>query len=89
MLRIAASLGVLFAPCDLFRRLAPAALLIGQGDGQGFVVRSGGVIVDRGRCLGAEVAGFRVEIQRAHDVITPRAGEPHAALDALDPVGFH
>ena len=52
-------------------------------------MRLGGVIVDHGRGLGAEVAGFRVEVQRADAVFTLRAGELHAALDALNFVGFH
>jgi hypothetical protein len=75
-----------------FRRsvLAPGALLaIGGGNYHGDVVRFGGVIIDRGCGLGAEVAGPRVEIERADAVGTLRAGELHAALDALDSVGFH
>lgn len=48
-----------------------------------------GVIVDGGCGLGAEVAEFRVEIDGADAVGTLRAGELHAALDALDSVGFH
>ena len=48
-----------------------------------------GVSIDRGCGLGAEVAGFRVEVDRADAVGTLRAGELHAALDALDSVGFH
>ena len=52
-------------------------------------MRLGGVIVDHGRGLGAEVAGFGVEFQRADAVFTLRAGELHAALDALDSVSFH
>ena len=48
-----------------------------------------GVIIDRGGGLGAEVAGLGVEIQSADAVGTVRARELHAALDALDSVGFH
>jgi hypothetical protein len=49
----------------------------------------GGVIVDRGCGLGAQVAGSGVEVERADAVGTVRAGELHAAFDALDSVGFH
>ena len=70
--------------------LAPAALLaLGERNGHNFVVHCGGVMVDCGCGLGAEVAGLRVEFQSADAVGTLRAGEPHAALDALDSVGFH
>jgi len=70
--------------------LAPGTLLtIGGGNYQGCVVRLGGVSIDHGCGLGAEVAGLRVEVQRADAVGTLRAGEVHAALDALDSVGFH
>lgn len=53
------------------------------------MMRFRGMIVDGGRGLGAEVAGFGVEIQRAYAVSTARAVELHAAFDALDTVGFH
>jgi hypothetical protein len=53
------------------------------------VVRFGGVIVDRGCGLGAEVAGSCVEIEGADAVGAVRAGKLHAALDALDSIGFH
>lgn len=70
--------------------LAPAALLtIRGGNYQGFVVRFRGVSIDCGCGLGAEVAGLGVEVQRADTVGTVRAGELHAALDALDSIGFH
>ena len=70
--------------------LAPGALLtIRGGDYRGCGVRFAGVIVDRGRGLGAEIAALRVEVQRADAVCTLRAGELHAALDALDLIGFH
>ena len=72
------------------RRLAPSALLaIGGWNHHGLVVGFGGVIVDGGGGLGAEVAGFGVEIEGADAVSTVGAGELHAALDALDTVGFH
>ncbi len=72
------------------RSLAPGALLtIGGRNYQGRVVRLGGVSIDQGCGLGAEVAGFRVELQCADAMGTLRAGELHAALDALDSVGFH
>lgn len=72
------------------KNLAPGALLtIRRGNHQWFVVRFAGVMVDRGCGLGAEVAGFCVEIERAHAVGTVRAGELHAALDALDSIGLH
>ena len=45
--------------------------------------------VDGGCGLGAEVAGFGVEIYGADAVGTLSAVELHAALDALDSVGFH
>ena len=47
------------------------------------------VVVDCGRGLGAEVAALRVEVQGADAVCTLGAGELHAALDALDFIGFH
>ena len=53
------------------------------------MVRLGGVSVDHGCGLGAEVAGSRVELQCADAMGTLRAGELHAALDALDSVSFH
>jgi hypothetical protein len=75
---------------SLVCRLAPTALLaVGGGDYQWFVVRFRGVIIDGGRGLGAEVARFGVEIQRADAVGTARAIELHATLDALDSVGLH
>ena len=70
--------------------LAPGALLtVGRGNYRGCRVRFAGVIVDRGCGLGAEVAALRVEVQRADAVCTLGAGELHAALDALDFIGFH
>ena len=52
-------------------------------------MRFAGVIVDCGRGLSAEVAALRIEVQRADAVSTLRTGELHAALDALDFIGFH
>ena len=70
--------------------LAPGALLtIRRGDDHGRRVRFAGVIINRGRGLSAEVAALRVEVQCADAVCTLRAGELHAALDALDFIGFH
>ena len=48
-----------------------------------------GVSIDCGRGLGAEVAHSCVEVQGADAVPTDGAGELHAALDALDSIGFH
>jgi len=53
------------------------------------VVRFGGVLVDGGCCLSAQVAGFGVEIERAYAVGTVLAVELDAVLDALGTVGFH
>ena len=77
--------------CRFWKRgLAPGALLtIGRGNHWGCGVRFAGVIVDCGRGLSAEVAALRVEVQRADAVCALRAGELHAALDALDSIGFH
>src|ERR1017187_11024320 len=47
------------------------------------------MIVDCGGGLSAQVAESGVEIQGADAVGTVRTGELHAALDALDSVGFH
>lgn len=70
--------------------LAPAALLTIRGRNyHGFAVGLGCVGVDRGCGLGAEVSDLRVEIERANAVGTMHTGELHAALDALDFVGFH
>ena len=70
--------------------LAPGALLtVGGGNYHGHVMGFGGVLVDHGCSLSAEIAGLGVEVQRADAVFTLRAGELHAALDALNSVGFH
>jgi hypothetical protein len=52
-------------------------------------MRSGGMSVDGGCGLGAQVTGFGVEIKGADAVGTLLAGELHAALDAFDAIGFH
>ena len=71
-------------------RLAPAALLaVGCGNDHRLAVNFAGVTIDGGCGLGTEVAGFRVEVERADDVFTLGTGELHAALDALDAIGFH
>ena len=70
--------------------LAPGPLLtIRRGDYHGRRVRFVGVIINRGRGLSAEVAALGVEVQCADAVCTLCAGELHAALDALDFIGFH
>ena len=60
------------------------------GEHYGLVVDFGGVLVDGGGGLGAEVAVARVEIERGDVVSAVRAGELHAAFDASDSVeAFH
>jgi len=59
------------------------------GNRRGFVVRSGRVLIDGGRGLGAKIAGRGFEVKRTDAVFTPRAGELYAVLDALGTVGFH
>jgi hypothetical protein len=48
------------------------------------VMNLGGVLVDGGGGLGAEVAVAGVEVESADVVGAVIAGEPHAALDACD-----
>jgi len=56
----------------------------------GLVVDAGGVLIDGGGGLGAEVAVARVEVERADVVGAVGAGELHSALDASDGVeAFH
>jgi hypothetical protein len=50
------------------------------------VVNAGGVLVDGGSGLGAEVAVARVEVECTDVVGAVGAGEPHAAFDASDSV---
>ena len=66
---------------------APDALLgVEGGEHHGFVVNCGGVPIDGGRGLGAEVAVAGVEVEGADVVGAAGAGELHAALDASDGV---
>jgi len=66
---------------------APDALLgVERGEHDGFVVDAGGVAVDGGRGLGAEVAVAGVEVEGADVVCAVGAGELHASLDAGDGV---
>jgi len=46
----------------------------------------GGVLIDGGCGLGAEIAIAKVEIESADIVSAAGAGEPHAAFDARDGV---
>lgn len=70
---------------------APDVLLgIERRKHDGLVVDAGGVLVDGGCSLGAEVAVARVEVECADVVRAVGAGELHAALDASDGVeAFH
>jgi hypothetical protein len=69
---------------------APDSLLgIERGIHQRLLVFLGGVLIDGGRSLGAEVAVPGVVLQCAHAVLAAGAGESHAAFDAIDGVVFH
>ena len=69
---------------------APDSLLgIERGIHQRLLVFLGGVLVDGGCGLGAEVAVPGVVLQCAHAVLAAGAGESHAAFDAIDGVVFH
>jgi hypothetical protein len=69
---------------------APDSLLgIERGIHQRLLVFLGGVLVDGGRGLGAEVAVPGVVFQSAHAVLAAGAGKSHAAFDAIDGVVFH
>jgi hypothetical protein len=70
-------------------KLAPYARAFGGRNDQRFMVRFGGVIVDGGCRLSANIAGFGVEISGADSVGTMRAAELHAAFDAFNTIGFH
>ena len=50
------------------------------------MVDAGGVAIDGGGCLGAQVAVVEVEVESAYVVGAAGAGELHAALDASDGV---
>jgi hypothetical protein len=66
---------------------APDSLLgVERGEHYGLVVDGGGVHVDGGGGLGAEVAVAGVEIERADVMGAAGAGKLHAALDASDGV---
>jgi len=56
------------------------------GEHYGFVVNCGGVLIDGGGGLGAEVAVAGIEVKGADVVGAAGAGELHAALDASDGV---
>ena len=70
---------------------APDVLLgVERGEHYGLVVHFGGVLVDGGGGLGAEVAVAGVEVERGDVVSAVRAGELHATFDASDGVeAFH
>jgi hypothetical protein len=75
---------------EWFERLAPAALLaVCWRHYQRRVMGCCGVSVDCGGGLGAQVAGFGVEIDGADTVAALSAVKLHATFDALDFVGFH
>ena len=66
---------------------APDALLrVEGGEHYGFVVDSGGVLVDFSGGLGAEVAVAGIEVESADMVGAVGAGELYASLDACDGV---
>ena len=65
-------------------------LVVEGGEHYGFVVDAGGVAVDGGGGLGAEVAVAGVEVEGADVVSAVGAGELHASLDARHGVkAFH
>ena len=60
------------------------------GEHYGLVVDAGGVLIDGGGGLGAEVAVAGIEVESADVVGAVGAGELHAAFDASDGVeAFH
>jgi len=75
--------------CESELRAPDALLGIERGIHQRLLVFAGGMAVDGGRGLGAEVAVPGVVLQRAHAVFAASAGESHAAFDAIDGVVFH
>jgi len=80
------------APVGMTKSLGAPDVLLGVEGGEhyGFMVHAGGVVVDGGGGLGAEVAVARIEVERADVVGAMSAGELHAALDASDGVeAFH
>ena len=52
-------------------------------------MRLRGMVVNCSCGLGAQVAGFRIEIERSDAVRAVRARELYAVLHALGSVGFH
>lgn len=69
---------------------APDALLHVQGrHGDGLVVDFGGVLVEVGGGLGAQVAVAGVEVERGDGVRAVGAGKLHASGDAFGGVVFH
>src|ERR1700738_4088380 len=69
---------------------APDALLRGEaGIHHRLVVRFGGVLVESGGGLGAEVAVASVEVERADAVLAADTGEAHAALHSFRRVVSH
>ena len=76
----------------IFRELAAPDQLLGvqRREHYGLVVDAGGVAIDGGGGLGAEVAVAGVEVEGADVVGAVGAGELHASLDACDGVvSFH
>ena len=73
--------------CALEESGAPDALLgVEGGEHYRLVVNAGGVAIDGGGCLRAEVAVAGIEIESADVMGAAGAGELHAALDAPDAV---
>ena len=69
---------------------APDALLrVEAGIHQRLVVGFGGVLVESGGGLGAEVAVASVEVERADAVLAADTGEAHAALHSFSRVVSH
>ena len=69
---------------------APDALLrVEAGIHQRLVVGFGGVLVESGGGLGAEVAVASVEVERADAVLAAHTGEAHAALHSFRRVVSH
>jgi len=73
---------------DKSYRSGAVGVLLGveRGERYGLVVDGGGMLVDCGGGLGAEIAVAGIEVQSADVVSAVGAGELHAALDASDGV---
>ena len=68
----------------------PDALLrVEAGIHHRLVVGFGGVLVESGGSLGAEVAVASVEVERAHAVVAAHTGEAHAALHSFGRIVSH